>query len=65
MRGLGQAWSTKVFLVHWSHCQPTGDESLIKRVEAVPMMIMFEEKSEGGESYHRLSLLIALMILFC
>ena len=45
MPALGQAWSTKAFLVDAPQCQPTGDE-VIRRVEAVPMRVMFEEKSD-------------------
>ena len=41
MPALGQAWSTKAFLFDGSECQPTGDEALIRRVEAVLMRIMF------------------------
>ena len=39
----GQAWGTKAFLVDGA---PTGDEAFIRRVEAVPMRVMFEPK--GG-----------------
>ena len=40
----GQAWGTKAFLVNWVQAQPTGDEAFIRRVEAVPMRVMFEPK---------------------
>ena len=46
----GQAWSTKAFLVDGSQWQPTADEAFIRRVEAVPMMVMFEEKSDPTET---------------
>ena len=46
----GQAWSTKALLVDGSQCQPTSDEVFIRRVEAVPMRVMFEEKSDPTES---------------
>ena len=46
----GKAWSTKAFLVDCSQCQPTGDEAFIRRVEAVPMRVMFEQKSDPTES---------------
>ena len=46
MPAQGQAWSTKAFLVDGSQCEPTGDEAFIKMVEAVPMRVMFEEKSD-------------------
>ena len=51
----GQAWSTKAFLVDGTQCQPTGDEAFIRRVEAVPMRVMFEEKSHPTESVDVLS----------
>ena len=51
----GQAWRTKAFLVDCSQCPPTGDEALIRRVEAVPMRVMFEEKSDPMESVDVLS----------
>ena len=38
----GQAWGTKAFLVDGAQAQPTGDEAFIRRVEAVPMRVMFE-----------------------
>ena len=40
----GQAWGTKAFLVDGAQAQPTGDEAFIRRVEAVPMRVMFEPK---------------------
>ena len=51
----GQAWGTKAFLVDGAQAQPTGDEAFIRRVEAVPMRVMFEPKEE------RISQLMALM----
>ena len=51
----GQAWSTKAFLVDGSQCQPTGDEAFIRRVEAVLMRVMFEERSDPTESVDVLS----------
>ena len=45
---LGQAWGTKGFLVDGAQAQPTGDEAFIRRVEAVPMRVMFEPK-EGTD----------------
>ena len=44
----GQAWGTKAFLVDGAQAQPTGDEASIRRVEAVPMRVMFEPK-EGTD----------------
>ena len=48
MPSLGQAWGTKAFLVDGAQAQPTGDEAFIRRVEAVPMKVMFEPK-EGTD----------------
>ena len=44
----GQVWGTKAFLVDGAQAQPTGDEAFIRRVEAVPMRVMFEPK-EGTD----------------
>ena len=44
----GQAWGTKAFLVDGAQAQPTGDEAFIRRVEALPMKVMFEAK-EGTD----------------
>ena len=44
----GQAWGTKAFLVDGAQAQPTGDEAFIRRVEAVPMRVIFEPK-EGTD----------------
>ena len=44
----GQARGTKAFLVDGAQAQPTGDEAFIRRVEAVPMRVMFEPK-EGTD----------------
>ena len=44
----GQAWGSKAFLVDGAQAQPTGDEPFIRRVEAVPMRVMFEVK-EGKD----------------
>ena len=43
-----QAWGTKAFLVDGAQAQPTGDEAFIRRIEAVPMRVMFEPK-EGTD----------------
>ena len=48
MPSLGQACGTKAFLVDGVQAQPTGDEAFIRRVEAVPMRVMFEPK-EGAD----------------
>ena len=40
----GQAWGTKAFLVDGARAQPTGDEAFIRRVEGMPMRVMFEPK---------------------
>ena len=44
----GQAWGTKAFLVIGAQAQLTGDEAFIRRVEAMPMRVMFEPK-EGTD----------------
>ena len=44
----GQAWGTKAFLVDGAQAQPRGDEAFIRRVEAVPMRVIFEPK-EGTD----------------
>ena len=44
----GQAWGTKAFLVDGAQCGPTVDEAFIRRVEAVPMKVMFQPK-EGTD----------------
>ena len=44
----GQAWGTKAFLLDGAQAQPTGDEAFVRRVEAVPMRVMFEPK-EGTD----------------
>ena len=43
-----QAWGTKAFLVDGAQAQPTGDEAFIRRVDAVPMRVMFGPK-EGRD----------------
>ena len=45
---LGQARGTKAFLVDGAQARPTGDEAFIRRVEAVPLRVMFEPK-EGTD----------------
>ena len=44
----GEAWGTKAFLLDGAQAQPTGDEAFIRRVEALPMRVMFEPK-EGTD----------------
>ena len=48
MPSAGQAWGTKAFMVDGAQAQPRGDEAFIRRVEAVPMGVMFEPK-EGTD----------------
>ena len=48
MPSRGRAWGTKAFLVDGAQAQPTGDEAFIRRIEAVPMRVMFEPK-EGTD----------------
>ena len=45
----GQAWGTKAFLVDGAQAQPMGDEAFIRRVEAVPMRVMFEPKKGADQ----------------
>ena len=45
---LSQARGTEAFLVDGAHAQPTGGEAFIRRVEAVPMRVMFEPQ-EGTD----------------
>ena len=44
----GQAWGTKTFFMDGAQAQYMGDEAFIRRVEAVPMRVMFEPK-EGTD----------------
>ena len=44
----GQAWGTKAFLVDGAQAQPTADKAFIRKIEAVPMRVMFEPK-EGTD----------------
>ena len=44
----GQVLGTKAFLVDGAQIQPAGDEAFIRRVEVVPMKVMFEPK-EGTD----------------
>ena len=66
MTASGQAWSAKAFLVDGSKCRTTGDEAFIRRVEALPMRVMFEEKSDPTEtvdvlSHSEIDLIVAYM----
>ena len=45
----GQAWGTKAFVVDGAQAQLTGDEAFIRRVEAVPMRVMFEPKERPDQ----------------
>ena len=42
----GRAWSTHAYYVNGAHCHPTGDEALIRRIQAVPMRVMFKESND-------------------
>ena len=44
-----QAWGTKAFLMDGAQAQPTGDEAFIRRVEAVPMQLIFELKERKDQ----------------
>ena len=48
MPSLGQVCGIKAFLVDEAQAQPTGDEAFNRRVEAVPMRVMFEPR-EGTD----------------
>ena len=43
-----QAWDTKAFLVDGAQARPTGDGAFVRRVEAVPMRVMFDPKAGDG-----------------
>ena len=53
----GQAWGTKAFLVDGAQAQPTRDEAFIRRVEAVPMRVMFEPKEGTDQPMNRIDVL--------
>ena len=53
----GQAWGTKAFLVDGAQPQPTGDEAFIRRVEAVPMRVMFEPKERTDQQIDGIDIL--------
>ena len=42
----GRAWSTHSYYVDGPQGHPTGDESLIQRIQAMPMRGMFEERDD-------------------
>ena len=42
----GQAWSTHTYYVDGAKCHPTGDEALIRRIQAVPLRVMFGESND-------------------
>ena len=52
----GQAWSTHVYYVDGAQFHPTGDEALIRRIQAVPMRVMFEESNDPKVEVQTLSL---------
>ena len=41
----GQAWSTWAYDVEGAQSHPTGDEALIRRIQAVSLRVMFEESN--------------------
>ena len=57
MPSLGQALGTKAFLMDGVQAQPTGDEAFIRRVEAVPMRVMFEPKEGTDQPIHGIDIL--------
>ena len=42
----GQAWSTHTYYVDGAQCHPAGDEALIRRIQGVPMRVMFVESND-------------------
>ena len=42
----GQAWSTHTYYVDAAQCHPTCDEALFRRIQAVPMSVMFEQSND-------------------
>ena len=57
MPSLVQAWGTKVFLVDGAQTQRTGDEVFIRRVETVPMRVMFEPKEGTNQPMNGIDVL--------
>ena len=51
----GQAWSTPAYYVDGAQCHPTGDEGLIRRIQAVPMRVMFEDTNDAKVEVKTLS----------
>ena len=42
----GQAWSSRAYYVDGAHKHPTGDEALIRRLQAVLVRVMFKENND-------------------
>ena len=52
---LGQAASTRAYYVHGAQSHPTGDEALIRGIQAVPIRVMFEESNNPKVAINTLS----------
>ena len=42
----GQAWSIRAYYVDCAQSHPPRDEAVIRRIQAVPMRVMFEESND-------------------
>ena len=51
----GQAWSTQAYYVDGAQSHPSGNEALIRRTQAVPMRVMFEESNDPKVEVNALS----------
>ena len=51
----GRAWSTHAFYVDGAQCHPIGEEALIRKIEAVPMNVMFQESNDAKVEVKTLS----------
>ena len=52
---LGPAWSTSAYYVDSAQRHPTGDEALIRRVQAIPMKVKFEDSKDPKAEVKTLS----------
>ena len=51
-----QAWSAHAYYVYCAQGHPTGDEALVRRIQAVPMRVMSEESNAPKVEVKTLSL---------
>ena len=42
----GQAWSNHAYYVDGAQCHPTGNEALIRRIQAMPMRVIIQESND-------------------